>query len=106
MISSTRLQRIAEIVMVLGIVALCQPWNLFLHRYGVTIILIGLVTFLCTNWFGKPDDGTDGSDGVFDVSDHHDGLKPVGHHDGLKTESRHGAQSGGQNGAQNGGRQS
>ena len=93
MISSTRLQRIAEIVMVLGIVALCQPWNLFLHRYGVTIILIGLVTFLCTNWFGKPDDGTAGSDGVFDVSDHHDGLK---------AESRHGAQ----NAVQNGGRQS
>ena len=22
--------------MVLGIVALCQPWSLFLHRYGVT----------------------------------------------------------------------
>ena len=52
MISSERLQRIAEVVMVLGIVALCQPWNLFLHRYGVTIILIGLVTFLFTNWFG------------------------------------------------------
>jgi hypothetical protein len=32
--------------MVAGIVALCQPWNLFLHRYGVTIILIGLVGFL------------------------------------------------------------
>jgi hypothetical protein len=52
MIDSSRLQRIAEIVMVLGIVALCQPWNLFLHRYGVTIILAGLITFLCTNWFG------------------------------------------------------
>jgi disulfide bond formation protein DsbB len=52
MIRSDRLQRIAEIVMVLGIVALCQPWNLFLHRYGLTIILVGLVTFLFTNWFG------------------------------------------------------
>ena len=38
--------------MVLGIVALCQPWNLFLHRYGLTIILIGLVTFMITGWFG------------------------------------------------------
>ncbi len=32
-------------VMALGVVALCQPWNLFLHRYGVTIILIGLIGF-------------------------------------------------------------
>ena len=32
-------------VMVLGIIALLQPWSLFLHRYGVTIILIGLVGF-------------------------------------------------------------
>ena len=32
----------AEIVMVLGIVALCQPWNLFLHRYGLTVIIVGL----------------------------------------------------------------
>ena len=53
MIRSDKLQRIAEVVMVLGIVALCQPWNLFLHRYGVTIILIGLVTFMLTNWFGS-----------------------------------------------------
>jgi len=52
MISSDKLQRIAEVVMVLGIIFLCQPWNLFLHRYGLTVILIGLVTFLCTNWFG------------------------------------------------------
>ena len=31
--------------MILGIVALLQPWSLDLHRYGVTIILIGLVGF-------------------------------------------------------------
>lgn len=52
MISSDKLQRIAEIVMVLGIVFLCQPWSLFLHRYGLTIIILGLVTFMLTNWFG------------------------------------------------------
>ncbi|MFU0506955.1 hypothetical protein [Pseudaminobacter sp. NGMCC 1.201702] len=34
------------LMMVFGIAALCQPWNLFLHRYGVTIILIGLVGFM------------------------------------------------------------
>jgi hypothetical protein len=55
MIRKATLQRIGEIVMVAGIVALCQPWNFFLHRYGVTIILIGLVGFLLTGWF-YPDD--------------------------------------------------
>ena len=55
MIRHATIQRTAEIVMVFGIVALCQPWNFFLHRYGVTIILIGLVTFMLTGWFGpKP----------------------------------------------------
>jgi hypothetical protein len=33
-------------LMVIGIVALCQPWSDLLHRYGVTIILAGLVSFL------------------------------------------------------------
>jgi hypothetical protein len=37
-------------IMVLGIIALCQPINLTLHSYGVTIILIGLVGF---NVFSK-----------------------------------------------------
>ena len=53
MIRAATLQRIAEIVMVLGIVALCQPWNLFLHRYGLTIIIVGLLTFMFTGWFGS-----------------------------------------------------
>ena len=43
MIRHATIQRTAEIVMVLGIVALCQPWSLFLHRYGLTIIIIGIV---------------------------------------------------------------
>ncbi len=33
-------------LMILGIVALCQPWNEVVHRYGVTIILAGLVGFI------------------------------------------------------------
>ena len=84
MMSSAKLQRAGEIVMVLGIVALCQPWNLFLHRYGVTIILIGLVTFMLTGWFGKPSGSGDkeATDGVFDVSDHHDGTAHGGHSGG------------------------
>jgi hypothetical protein len=73
MISSTRLQRIAEIVMVLGIIFLCQPWNFFLHRYGLTVILAGLLTFMFTGWFGKPEGAEEETDGVFDVSDHREG---------------------------------
>ena len=38
-------EAIFQWVMVAGIVALLQPWSLLLHRYGVTIILIGLVGF-------------------------------------------------------------
>ena len=35
----------SQILMVLGILALCQPWFLTLHSYSVTIILIGLIGF-------------------------------------------------------------
>jgi hypothetical protein len=39
----------SQMLMVLGIVALCQPWNMLLHRYGLTIILIGLIGFNVTS---------------------------------------------------------
>ena len=48
----------SQILMVLGIIALCQPWNLFLHRYGVTMILVGLVAFMITGKIA-PDPETD-----------------------------------------------
>jgi hypothetical protein len=41
-----RLEAISQWVMVFGIVALVQPWSLLLHRYGVTITLIGLAGFI------------------------------------------------------------
>ena len=37
-------------LMVLGIIALCQPFSLALHSYGVSIILLGLI---CYNIFSK-----------------------------------------------------
>ena len=40
------LEPASQWIMILGILALCQPWIEVLHRYGVTIILIGLVGFL------------------------------------------------------------
>ncbi len=44
-LSSRVLEPLCQWVMVLGIIALCQPWVEVLHRYGVTIILIGLIGF-------------------------------------------------------------
>ena len=45
MIRASKLQRLAEMVMVLGIVFLCQPWIEVLHQYSVTIMLLGLIGF-------------------------------------------------------------
>ncbi len=33
------------VIMLLGIVALCQPISFFLYRYGLTILLTGLIGF-------------------------------------------------------------
>jgi hypothetical protein len=33
------------VIMLLGIIALCQPLSFFLYRYGFTILLTGLVGF-------------------------------------------------------------
>ena len=38
-------ENISQWLMVLGIIALCQPWIEIAHRYGVTVILIGLIGF-------------------------------------------------------------
>jgi hypothetical protein len=43
---SRLLEPIAMYTMLAGIVALCQPWSMLLHRYGVTITLVGLIGFL------------------------------------------------------------
>ena len=47
-INEKYLEPLAQFLMILGIIALCQPWNMFLHRYGLTITLIGLVGFMIT----------------------------------------------------------
>lgn len=49
-LSARYLEPVSIWIMILGIVALCQPFNLTLHSYGVTIILIGLIGF---NIFSK-----------------------------------------------------
>ncbi len=45
---------LSQTVMILGIVALCQPWVEVLHRYGMTITLIGLVSFMITTKIPAP----------------------------------------------------
>ena len=45
-LSARVLEPLFQWVMVAGIVALCQPWVEVLHRYGATIILVGLIGFL------------------------------------------------------------
>ena len=40
-----KLELLSMLVMIFGVIALCQPWNLFLHSYGATIILVGLILF-------------------------------------------------------------
>ena len=47
-INQRYLEPAARSLMIAGIIALCQPWNMFIHRYGVTITLIGLVGFMIT----------------------------------------------------------
>jgi hypothetical protein len=39
------LEAASTALMLLGIIALCQPWSEFLHRYSVLMIIIGLVAF-------------------------------------------------------------
>lgn len=36
----------AQTTMIAGLVFLCQPWVEVLHRYGLTIIVVGLVCFM------------------------------------------------------------
>lgn len=50
-------ETVSQWVMVAGIIALVQPWSLLLHRYGVTIILLGLVGFIVFSHIRpKPED--------------------------------------------------
>ena len=45
-ISASYLEPLSQWAMIAGIVCLVQPWSLWLHRYGVTITLVGLAGFI------------------------------------------------------------
>jgi hypothetical protein len=44
-LSARVLEPLSMYTMIVGIVALCQPWVEVLHRYGVAIMLLGLIGF-------------------------------------------------------------
>ncbi|MFF0923998.1 hypothetical protein ACFYE8_30760 [Rhizobium leguminosarum] len=55
------LEPASQYLMILGIIALCQPWNLFLHRYGMTMTLVGLIAFMVATKIprdAQPDEGS------------------------------------------------
>jgi hypothetical protein len=51
----------SQFLMIFGIIALCQPWNLFLHRYGLTMTLAGLIGFLVTTKIPRDEQRDEGS---------------------------------------------
>jgi len=44
-LSARVLEPLSMYTMIFGIVALCQPWVEVLHRYGLIIVLLGLIGF-------------------------------------------------------------
>jgi hypothetical protein len=40
-----RFEQASMALMLFGIVALCQPWSEFLHRWSVLMIIVGNVAF-------------------------------------------------------------
>ncbi|MEO9780444.1 MAG: hypothetical protein ABJH07_09560 [Sedimentitalea sp.] len=58
----------AQSLMIFGIIALCQPWSLFLHKYGVTLTLVGLIAFLVTSKIAPdPEPEEEHEDEMFDT---------------------------------------
>ncbi|MEP3436329.1 MAG: hypothetical protein ABJN75_06070 [Hoeflea sp.] len=50
----------AQGLMIFGIISLCQPWSLFLHQYGVTLTLVGLIAFMVTSKIAPDPDKDEG----------------------------------------------
>ena len=55
-LSQRVLEPASQWIMLSGVVFLCQPWVHFLHKYSVTVMLIGLVGFIIFSHI-KPEDG-------------------------------------------------
>jgi hypothetical protein len=55
-----RFEFASMVLMMLGIVALCQPWSAFLHRYSVLMIIVGLIAFNVFSRMKSPPAATEG----------------------------------------------
>jgi hypothetical protein len=63
----------AQGLMIFGIISLCQPWSLFLHKYGVTLTLFGLIAFMVTSKIAPDPEPEDVFEDEFGDSTHKDG---------------------------------
>jgi len=74
----------AQGLMIFGIISLCQPWSEFLHIYGVTMTLFGLIAFMITSKIAPDpeveESYVDESLDVLEINDngHKTGSKPAG----------------------------
>lgn len=48
------LEPAAQWTMIAGLVFLCQPWVEILHRYGLTVVILGLIAFMITSKIPAP----------------------------------------------------
>jgi hypothetical protein len=58
--NARRFEFASMVLMMLGIVALCQPWSALLHSYSVLMIIIGLVAFNVFSRIPSPPAATEG----------------------------------------------
>lgn len=61
-VNKTYVEPIAQVVMIFGILALCQPWIKWLHEWSVAISLLGLITFLVSIHIPPPETADDDDD--------------------------------------------
>ncbi len=66
-----RLEFASMVLMMLGIVALCQPWSLELHSYSVLMIIIGLAAFNVFSRMASPAPETPHAAGSADTGGAH-----------------------------------
>ncbi len=54
-------------LIVLGIVALCQPWILYLHRKGFLITGVGLALYIFFSHVKPPEEKVEAEEDIYDT---------------------------------------
>ena len=62
------------LIMILGILFLCQPWVAVLHEWSVLVMIIGLVGFLVAVHIPPPEPDAQPGDGI-DPATPHEAIK-------------------------------